>query len=160
MKIGLISDTHDNIDATKKACRIFKEKKIDILIHAGDFTSPEIVDLFKDFNCKLVMGNADVDVEKLNKECEKIGLDCLSESCEMTVGDKKLLVLHGNVVPAFRHAVASGKYNYIIKGHTHSFEDYIRGDVRIINPGSLNNITENTIAVLDTETDELEKIIL
>jgi uncharacterized protein len=158
MKIGIISDTHNNFEITKQACRLFKNRKIDILIHAGDFTSPEILALFKDFNCRFVMGNADRDIEQLNAECLKIGFDYLRESCELTVDDKKILILHGNVVPVFRDAVASGKYNYIIKGHTHHFEDYIRNNTRVINPGGLEQ--ECSIAILDTENDELERIIL
>jgi uncharacterized protein len=160
MKIGIISDTHNNFDVTKKACSIFKEKKVNMVIHAGDFTSPEIIELFKDFNCRLVVGNADLDVEGLNKECEKLGFDCLGQTCEVNADGKKILVLHGYFVPAFREAVASGKYNYIIKGHTHYFEDYIRNNTRIINPGSLYRSDENTIAILDTESDELEKVVL
>jgi uncharacterized protein len=160
MKIGIISDTHNNFEVAKKACSIFKDKKVDIIIHAGDFTSPEMIELFKDFNCRFVFGNADIDIEGLNKECRELGFNCIGETCEIDVKDKKILVLHGFVVPTFREAVASGKYDYIIKGHTHYFEDYMRNNTRIINPGSLYRSDENTIAVLDTESDDLEKIVL
>lgn len=160
MKIGIISDTHNNIDVAKKACGIFKDKKVDIVIHAGDFTSPEMIELFKDFNCRFVIGNADVDIEGINNKCKNLGFDCVGESCEFDAQGKKFLILHGFVVSTFREAVASGKYNYIIKGHTHYFEDYMRNNTRIINPGSLYRSDENTIAILDTKTDELEKIIL
>jgi uncharacterized protein len=160
MKIGIISDTHDNLEITKKAISIFRDKKVDIVVHAGDFTSPEIIDLFKDFNCRFVIGNADTDIDGLNKECDNLGLDCMGESCEFDAQGKKILVLHGFVVSIFRDAVASGKYDYIIKGHTHYFEDYMRNKTRIINPGSLYRSEENSIAVLDTESDKLEKIVL
>jgi putative phosphoesterase len=160
MKIGIISDTHDNLEVTKKACKVFKHKKVDIVIHAGDFTSPGIIKLFRKFNCKFVLGNADTNIEGLNKEFTKLGFDCIGESCEFVAQGKKILVLHGFVVSLFRDAVASGKYNYIIKGHTHYFEDYLRNNTRIINPGSLYGSDENTIAILDTKSDELEKIVL
>ena len=160
MKIGIISDTHDNLELTKKACDIFRGKKVDVLIHAGDFTSPEIIRLFKEFSCKFVVGNADSDIGTLNKECENSGMECLKESCEINAGEKKILVIHGSVVPVFREAVASGKYDYIIKGHTHYFEDYIRNNVRVINPGSLSRSDEYSIAILDTGTNELERIVL
>ncbi len=160
MKIGIISDTHNNYNVTEKACGIFKERKVDIVIHSGDFTSPQIMELFKDFKCRFVIGNADIDVEGLSKECEKLGFGCLGQTCELNADGKKILVLHGSVVSAFREAVAAGKYNYIIKGHTHYFEDYMRNNTRIINPGSLYRSDENTIAILDTESDLLEKIVL
>lgn len=160
MKIGLISDTHDNLEFTKKACSVFKNKKVDIIIHAGDFTSPDIIKLFSEFKCRFVFGNADGDVEGINEECRNSGIDCPGESCEIDAGGKKILALHGYNVPLFREAVASGKYAYIIKGHTHYFEDYVRNNARVINPGSLFRADEYSIAILDTDTDELEKIIL
>ncbi|HQK08157.1 MAG TPA: hypothetical protein PLR54_10890, partial [Spirochaetota bacterium] len=57
-----------------------------------------------------------------------------------------------------REAVNSGKYDYIIKGHTHVFENYLSGKTRIINPGALYRGEELTIAILDTATDKVEKI--
>ena len=160
MKIGIISDTHDNLELTKKACDIFRDKMVDVIIHAGDFTTPEIIRLFKEFNCRFVAGNADSDIDILNTECKNSGMECLNESCEIDAGGKKILVIHGSVVPVFREAVASGKYDYIIKGHTHYFEDYVRNNVRVINPGSLSRSDEYSIAILDTLTNELERIVL
>ena len=160
MKIGIISDTHDNLEMTEKACAIFKSRGIDFIIHCGDFTSSKIVKLFKDFNCRFVMGNADKDSDDLNMECGILGFEGLMESREFELSGKKFLVIHGNVVSLFRDAVASGRYDYIIKGHTHYFEDYVRNNVRVINPGSLFGSDESTIAILDVESGEVEKIIL
>jgi uncharacterized protein len=160
MKIGLISDSHNNIELTKKACEVFKNKKIDMLAHTGDFTSPRILKLFTGFKCKLVKGNADIDLDLLNKQCKKLKIGSLEDSNEFEIEGKKILLIHGNHVPEFRDAVASGKFDYIIKGHTHTFENYIRNNTRIINPGSLCGFEENTVAILDIETDEVEKIDL
>ena len=60
----------------------------------------------------------------------------------------------------YRDAVASGKYNYIIKGHTHHFENYVANDCRIINPGAVYGHDESSIAILDIETGKVEKIDL
>jgi len=69
-------------------------------------------------------------------------------------------VFHGHDVPMYREAVASGKYNYIIKGHTHNFENYISNGCRIINPGAVYGHDESSIAILDVEADKVEKINL
>ncbi len=158
MKIGLISDTHNNIEMAKKACEVFKAKKVDMVIHAGDFTSPKIIKLFKDFNCKFIKGNADIDLDLLNQQCKKLEFDCLKENYSFEVEGKRILVIHGNIVPEFRESVASGKYDYIIKGHTHYYENYIRNNTRIINPGSLSGLEENTVAILDLDSDDVEKV--
>ena len=43
MKIGIISDTHNDLEGTKHACEIFKSKNVDFIIHAGDLSSPRII---------------------------------------------------------------------------------------------------------------------
>ena len=158
MKIGIISDTHNNIELTKKAIGIFEVKNVQFIIHAGDLTSPKMLQLFEKFNCKFVLGNADIDVEDINKKAEDLGFGCIDNVCTFALEDKKFIVFHGNDVPAFREAVASGEYNYIIKGHTHFFENYISNNSRVINPGSLYSGDECSIAILDLQTDKVEMI--
>ena len=160
MKIGIISDTHDNIKITKRACDLFMKHGVEMVIHAGDFASREILDLFREFNCKFVYGNADINIDRLNEKCKEIGIDCLSETCEIIAEEKRILVMHGNVIKVFRDAVASGNYDYIIKGHTHHFENYLSNNTRVINPGSAFGTKENSIAVLDTYDDSVEKILI
>ena len=46
MKIGLISDTHDNFKTIESAVKIFREKRIDYVIYTGDITTPEAVVAF------------------------------------------------------------------------------------------------------------------
>jgi predicted phosphodiesterase len=79
-------------------------------------------------------------------------------TCDIKIGDKRILVLHGNDVPVFRKACECSEYDYIIKGHTHTFENYIRNNARILNPGCLYGGTEHSIIVLDTDNDSVDKI--
>ncbi len=37
MKVAIISDTHDHIENTEKAIKIFKQEKISSIIHCGNF---------------------------------------------------------------------------------------------------------------------------
>ncbi|MGB8087587.1 MAG: YfcE family phosphodiesterase, partial [Nitrososphaeraceae archaeon] len=61
MKIGIISDTHDDIENVRKAIEIFNKKDVQYVIHAGDYVFPGIVLEFKRLNAKLigVLGNND-----------------------------------------------------------------------------------------------------
>ena len=43
MKIGILSDTHDDIDNVKEAIYRFKEQKVELIIHAGDFVFPALL---------------------------------------------------------------------------------------------------------------------
>ena len=64
MKIGLISDTHDNFKTIESAVKIFREKRIDYVIYAGDITTPEAV-VFAGLKIDRRMGNNDVDKKGL-----------------------------------------------------------------------------------------------
>ena len=66
--IGIISDTHDNLQMIAKARQIFSEKNVDIILHAGDFVAPFAVKSLlngwqKDF--RGVFGNNDGEKEGL-----------------------------------------------------------------------------------------------
>ncbi len=159
MLIGILSDTHNDIEMTEKALEIFRERDVEMLIHAGDLTSPRMLRLFKDFKCRFVLGNGDLDVEILNEECKKYGFGEIDYYCTFAIEGKEFMVFHGNDVPLYREAVASGKYDYIIKGHTHEFENYMRNRSRIINPGALYGADDEfSVAILDTSTDRVEMI--
>jgi len=60
----------------------------------------------------------------------------------------------------YRRALASGKYDYVIKGHTHYFENYVSKGCRIINPGAVYGHDESSVVILDIEADRVEKISL
>src|SRR4030042_2852849 len=114
--------------------------------------------LFKEFKCRFVLGNGDIDIEALNAESEKLGFGCIENCCSFEVDGKKIMLFHGSDVPQFREAVASGKFDYVIKGHTHIFENYLSGGTRVINPGALYGADEFSIAILDTGTGKGERI--
>lgn len=160
MKIGIISDTHNDIEMVTKAIEVFKERKVDLIVHAGDLTSPKIIELFNGMPCRFVLGNCDLDADSIKMKAESLGFGCVGNSCDFMADNKHILLFHGNDIPAFRDALSSGKYDYIIKGHTHHFENYTANNTRIINPGSIYREEERTISILDTETDKVEKIKL
>ncbi len=161
MLIGILSDTHDNAEMTVKALEFFIKRNIKFIIHAGDLTSPSMLKYFKHFKCMFTLGNCDLErSSELNSQCKNMGLPEFKESHEFEADGKTFKVFHGNNVPAFREAVNSEKFNYIIKGHTHFFEDYRKNKSHIINPGSLAHGDETTIAILDTESDKVERVDL
>ena len=61
MKIALLSDSHDNMDALYKAVDLCNELKVDHVLHAGDLVAPFVSRaLFKlDAPFTIVYGNND-----------------------------------------------------------------------------------------------------
>ena len=65
MKIGLISDTHDNIQNIEKATSLFNDYNVSFAIHAGDVVSPEAVEAFSGVKLIGVLGNNDLEIDGL-----------------------------------------------------------------------------------------------
>ncbi len=158
MLIGLIADTHNNLEMTARAVDIFKTRQVDLIIHAGDLTSPRMLEIFKTCSCRFVLGNGDLDADIINSKSEEYGFGRVDTSCDVTIDGKRFFIFHGDDVPLFRQAVASGHYDYIIKGHTHLFENYVSNNTRIINPGTIYGSETHTIAILDTANGRVEQI--
>ena len=156
-----MADTHNDIEALQKAIGIFHDRNIQVLIHAGDITSPRMLEYLKNFDCYIVLGNGDlIDSEEIDMKAQSLGMRSVDVKNEFEFSGKKFLVFHGHNVPMYREAVASGKYDYIIKGHTHHFENYVSNECRIINPGAVYGHDESSIAILDVESGKVEKIDL
>ena len=61
MKIGIISDTHDNLDNVQKSVELFKSQKVSVVFHAGDYVDSEIVRSFSGIKLIGILGNNDLD---------------------------------------------------------------------------------------------------
>ena len=59
MVIGIMSDTHDRLDAIDKAINYFNSQNVTDVLHAGDLVSPFVVPRFLELKSKLhfVWGN-------------------------------------------------------------------------------------------------------
>ncbi|HOF33021.1 MAG TPA: metallophosphoesterase family protein [Spirochaetota bacterium] len=158
MLIGIIADTHNNVEMIIKAVSYLRSRRINTLIHAGDLSSPQMLDFFRGFDLYIVLGNDDCSNDEMNQKLASLGLEPACCAKEFEFDGKKFILFHGDNVPMFRDAVNSEKYDYIIKGHLHCVENYERKNTRIINPGSLRKGEENTIAILDTSTGDVTHV--
>jgi putative phosphoesterase len=121
--IGIISDTHENEEAIKKAISIFKIKKVDFVVHCGDIISPPILEHFKGLNMKFVFGNNDGEKIGLNNKGKELGFEEITDEKEFTYKRKKFYVYHGTNKEKLDGIIKSNKYNYIFTGHTHIKRD-------------------------------------
>ena len=65
MRIGILSDTHDQVQRTKSAVAMLAEGGAETLIHYGDLTIADVVDECSVLPCYFVFGNCDYDRESL-----------------------------------------------------------------------------------------------
>ena len=154
--IGIISDTHENEKATKRAVKILKENNIEFGVHCGDIISPPMLEHFQGLKMKFVFGNNDGEKNGLNVKAKEFGFEEITEEKEFEYKEKKFYVYHGTIEEKLDAAIKSNKYDYILTGHTHVKRDEKISSTRVINPGALFRIYPYTIALLDAEKDELE----
>jgi len=157
MKIGIISDTHENMPKIRAAVELFNREKVEVVLHGGDIISPITAKEFSALNAPFigVFGNNDGDKLFLTERYKTIG-KIHSKRYEGEFGGKSLLLIHE---PDMLDALAiSGVYDIIVYGHTHRSEISRRGDTLVINPGEgCGWITgKATAAILDTDTMEAE----
>jgi len=153
MKIGIISDTHENMPAIAAAVKIFNEEAVKIVFHAGDIISPITHKEFKELNCPLVFafGNNDGDVEYLKEKFK--GLARFHNFYSGVVGGRKIFMTHR---PDFIEDIASdGKYDVVIYGHTHKIDIRKAASSLIINPGEAGGWLTGKKTVVILNTDDL-----
>jgi putative phosphoesterase len=163
MKIGLISDTHDNIQNIRKAVRKFNDKHVDVVIHAGDFVNPIAVESLAGVTLVGVLGNNDTDIVGLSSTFDKIHAELKGEIFEKVYDGMRFAVYHGTSLAKKEQLIKSGKYDVFIYGHTHRKDDKYSGTTRVINPGTAKGWFFGlfaTIAVFDTSSRNLEFINL
>ena len=161
MKIGIISDTHDNLPQIKKAVKLFDQEKAELVLHAGDFVSPFTFLEFKNLNCPLkgVFGNNDGDKLYLQEKFKEIG-EIYPAPYETNIDHKIIIMLHEEkLIDALAE---SQKYEIIIYGHTHRTNLRKIGKTLIINPGECGGwlTGKSTIALLNLENLEVRIINL
>ena len=163
MKIGLISDTHDNIQNIQKTTSLFNDRRVSFVIHAGDIVSPETVEAFTGVKLIGILGNNDLKVEELTNAFDKIGGQLKGEFCEMEQDDLIFAIYHGTNLRRKESLIQSGRYDVVVCGHTHKVQNKKVGKTLVVNPGTANGWFfgySATAAVFDTQTKEPEFLYL
>ncbi len=167
--VGVLSDTHDNLNNVEKAIEILKRKKIDAIVHAGDIIAPFTLKRFSKLKAKFygVFGNNDGEVFLLLKTASSLGFNLKSQPLELELDGKKIMVFHGmggmEETKRFARAIAKdGYYDIVIFGHIHEVVVEKLGKTLLLNPGEVFGGLSGkaTLAILDLETLEVEVIEL
>lgn len=163
MKIGVISDTHDQGDLIEKAVDCFNQEGVELVVHCGDWVSPFILYSFRDLQAPMkgVFGNNDGDKFRHLMTRDKLALNIQYEErfLELNIADRLIAVFHGDYQQIVDALVSCGKYDAVFHGHTHQKINQRLGNTLSLNPGSLMTKTLGTslgasIAVYDASTHQ------
>jgi putative phosphoesterase len=164
MLIGIMSDAHDSIQGVKDALRIFSQRRVDLILFAGDMIGSGNCYTFEGLGIavKLVYGNNDADRAGLAKEFARMGGEYLGDFGEIEAGGLKIALMHGTEEPLVRAVVASQIYDVVVRGHNHRAEATRSGKTLLINPGEIWGYLTglSSIAILDTASMDVEFIEL
>jgi len=159
LKIGVISDTHDNLVNVRKAADIFNSEKVDLIIHLGDIIAPfTLAELASRANAKIeaIYGNNCGEQLGLKRIAEAYGVGIREPPYTLKVDNKKFLLVHGygspdNTVAVVRALADSGNWDAILYGHTHNADISYKKGILILNPGDAGGwLNKPSIAIVDS----------
>ncbi len=136
MLVGVVSDTHDDLDLAQSAVETFENHGVDAVLHCGDVVAPFTAAVFdRDFAFYAVRGNNDGEWG-LADAISEFGT-YLGEMGELTLAGADFAVYHGTAEPIVDALLASGAYDYVCRGHTHERVIEEHDGTTHCNPGGL-----------------------
>jgi uncharacterized protein len=155
MLLGILSDTHDRLDAAAVGIAALKAAGADYFLHCGDVGGEQILDQLAGLRAAFVWGNTDWDRVSLQRYADELGIQCFGAFGEFELDGKAIAIAHGDDDRAVRRVLDGQKHDYLFVGHSHVKADTRIGRVRVVNPGALHRAREKTVATLDTASDLL-----
>jgi putative phosphoesterase len=159
MRIGILSDTHDQVTRTSLAVKKLAAAGAKALVHCGDLTIPEVVYECAALPTHFVFGNNDFDEDGLRRAMETIGAVCLGISGTLDLGGRRIAVTHGDSERELKRLAAS-QPDYLFFGHSHKPADELIGRTRWVNPGALYRAAVYTVALLDLARNDLRLLTI
>lgn len=157
MKIGVVSDTHDNLDSVRKAISIFEDEEVQKVVHCGDVISPFTAELFdREFDFHAVRGNNDGEWD-LKEKVKEFG-DFYNNVAELEFGGRNIAAYHGTEEQIVE-ALARMDYDYVLRGHTHKRKKERHGETLEINPGGIELPDQDegfSVAIIDLNKGDVD----
>src|SRR4051812_22773529 len=119
MRLGILSDTHDELARTQLAIHMLRDVGAEALIHCGDLASPPIVEALAVLPAWFALGNHDADmVPALQAAAIKFGPICLGWGKVVELGGRRIGVTHGHMTSDVKRVLAEHP-DFLLSGHTH-----------------------------------------
>jgi putative phosphoesterase len=157
MRIGIVSDTHNNLRNVGRIVELFNAARVERVIHTGDITQAKTIHAFAGLEAPLwgVFGNNDQERESLEAAIAERGFRFADPPLELVWHERRIVVVHDPRdlarMRAVDHAVA-------LHGHTHRRTVTRDAGRLVFNPGEcaghlagLNAVGTLDLATLETE---------
>lgn len=150
MRIGIVSDTHGQVDSTQDAVRMLDSLQVERVLHCGDVGLAEIVEQFAPWPTDFVTGNCDRP-ERLAEAVAEAGKTYHGAFGDIEIAGKRIALLHSHDRDKFREVTESGQWDLVCYGHTHVASIERCGRTLVLNPGALHRASPYSLAVVDLQ---------
>lgn len=154
MRIGIVSDTHNNLRNVAKIVELFNDAGVERVIHTGDITQAKTLDVFAHLNAPLhgVYGNNDIgEMHALVTRVQAHGFDFREPPYEFTWHERRIIVAHD---PLELEGHVHDSHHLVLHGHTHLYREERTGQQLTFNPGECAGHMKgfNAVGVVDLAT--------
>ncbi|MCH2097428.1 MAG: YfcE family phosphodiesterase [Pseudomonadales bacterium] len=153
MRIGVVSDTHNNLRNTRRIVELFNEAGVARVIHTGDITQPKTLDVLARLHAPLfgVWGNNDLEeLHRLEPVAAAHGFFFSHPPLQLYWNDRSIIVVHD---PREFQGNLADHHQLALHGHTHM--QVIERSARrlLFNPGECagHMSGRNVVGVVDLE---------
>lgn len=165
MKIGIISDIHENFHNLIRSLEEMEKRGVEQILCLGDLMNAGIAKILahQSLPTFLIWGNNDgekVDIVKASyREGSQLTVS-LNTYDFLELGGKQIFISHYDDLA---HPMAeSGRFDAVFFGHTHLVSKEKVNECHVVNPGELcaQKSGNCTMAIYDTSSDVVELITL
>jgi len=159
MKIGVVSDTHNNLQNVRRIVELFNESGVERVIHTGDITQAKTLDVFAELTMPMygVYGNNDQERDSLVAAVDRYGFIFRDPPFVLAWAERSIMVVH-DPLELEDHLDAS--HHLALHGHTHLHRYEARGDQVIFNPGECAGLMVGFNAIGIVNLDDLSARLL
>jgi hypothetical protein len=160
MRIGVVGDTHDRLGNVDRIVDLFRDARIERIVHTGDVTGPAVLERFAALELPMlgVFGNNDHDVrDRLEAEARRFGMDFAHPPRTFEWAGRRILVVHD---PEEAPDALPDDIDLLLHGHTHRHRHERREGMLIFNPGECAGslVGYNAVGVVDLVSLEVQRL--
>ena len=152
MRIGVVSDTHNNLKNVRKIVELFNAHEVDRVIHTGDISQAKTLDVLADLQAPLfgVFGNNDQERSALEHSIARHGFTFQDPPMHLEWFQRRIIVVHDPQ----EFAEHLTNQDLALHGHTHRYRLEQSAKQTIFNPGECAGmlVGRNAVGLVDLHT--------
>ena len=161
MRIGVVSDTHNNLKNIEKIINLFNEEKVELVIHTGDIANVKSLNKFSNLQSEMigVYGNNDRNEMGIKEAACSNNFKIKEPPNILTLCNRNIAIFHEpDCIDDF--LIENKNTNIVIHGHTHRYRNEIKNGVLFFNPGECAGIRKggSAIGILDLNSLKIKRI--